>query len=164
VHAHTPAIRPLAPCGCTGRAAHGAPPEGEETDVFRKLFGIVLAAMVVGTGVAGAHAQRASATRSIHIVSAKAQSGGKILVTVKITGWKMYPKLVGSTSTPTRPNGGHWHIFVDGKYDNFSASPTTGTAIKVKAGKHTVYAELANNNHSSLKPAVKSNTVHVTVM
>jgi hypothetical protein len=60
----------------------------------------------------------------------------------------MYPKLVGKK--PNKPDGGHWHIFVDGKYNNYTANATTGRSLKLKPGWHKVQAELANNDHSEL--------------
>jgi hypothetical protein len=95
-------------------------------------------------------------------VSAKQGTGHVAVLTVKITGWKMYPALVGKSTN--KSNGGHWHIFVDGKYNNYSANPTTGKSLKLKPGWHKVQAELANDDHSELSPPVKSKTlrVHIT--
>ena len=60
--------------------------------------------------------------RSITLLSAK-DDHGVIRVIVRITGWKLAPTLVGKKPTP---GTGHWHIYVNGKYNNFSARPKTG--------------------------------------
>lgn len=124
---------------------------------MRKLA--ALAAVVVVSTAAAAVAS-AHGTPAIALLSAKA-SGHTIVVHVRIHDWKMLPARVGKK--PNSSEGGHWHVFVDGKYNNFSASATTGRALKVKAGWHTVQVELANNDHSELRPAVKSRKLRVHV-
>jgi hypothetical protein len=99
--------------------------------------------------------------RSISIVKTSTAANGIVTVTVKINGWKMYPARVGKK--PNKPGGGHWHIFVDGKYNNASASAATGKTVVLKSGSHKIFAELANNDHSLLKPPVVSRTVTVKV-
>ena len=118
---------------------------------------VVAAVLSVGVGTGAA----STAGRSISIVKTSAAANGVVTVTVKITGWKMYPALVGKKKN--KPNGGHWHIFVDGKYNNASASATTGKTLVLKNGSHKIYAELANNNHSLLSPPVTSKTTTITV-
>ena len=124
---------------------------------MRKLA--ALTAVVLVSAVA-ATAAMAHGTPGITLLSAKA-TGHTIVVTVRIHDWKMYPSQVGKK--PNDSEGGHWHIFVDGKYNNFSANAHTGKALKVKAGWHTVMVELANNDHSELSPPRKSKTIRVHV-
>jgi hypothetical protein len=121
---------------------------------------LVLVAAAVAAAILVAQTGAASG-RSITLVSARATSSGIVVVHVRITGWKMYPALVGKQTN--KPDGGHWHIFVDGKYNNFSANATVGKTLKLKAGWHTLQAELANDDHSELKPPVKSKTMRVHV-
>ena len=115
----------------------------------------VALALLVSAGLAAAATQR-----SIAITSASAD-GDVVTVKVRITGWKMYPRLVGKSAR--RADGGHWHVFVDGKYNGFSSHPTTGRTTKLAEGSHTIRVELANNDHSSLKPPVRSRNVTVTI-
>lgn len=123
--------------------------------MWRSLIVAAACATLVSSGVAGA-----AAKRSISITGVSVQ-GSVAVVTVKIAGWKMYPRLVGKTTRS--PDGGHWHIFVDGKYNGFSASATTGKTLKLADGQHVVRAELARNDHSPLKPPVRSRAVSVTI-
>jgi alpha-tubulin suppressor-like RCC1 family protein len=99
-------------------------------------------------------------TPSISLLRTRA-SGNKAVVEVKVTGWKMYPSLVGQL--PNKPDGGHWRIFVDGKYNNLSTSPTTGRTTKLKPGKHTIWAKLANNDDSDVAGSRRSRTVTVII-
>ncbi|HEY6963246.1 MAG TPA: hypothetical protein VI408_15275 [Gaiellaceae bacterium] len=124
---------------------------------MRKVAAFVAVLALGVTGAAFAHGGDAP---SIKLESARAV-GHTIVVHVQIEHWKMLPSRVGKK--PNSPTGGHWHVFVDGKYNNFSANATTGKALKVTAGWHIVQAELANNDHSELKPPVKSRTMRVHV-
>jgi hypothetical protein len=125
------------------------------------ITALAVAAVAV-TQSRSAPGQAQAAPRAIQLVEAKVDHG-VIRVTVKIRGWKMYPQLVGKKP---KPDGGHWHIYVNGRYNNFSTSPTKGQTDpkkKLTPGSYKVYAALANNNHTLLKPSVKSKTVTVTV-
>lgn len=112
-------------------------------------------AALVSVGIAAA-----APKPSISIVGVS-QVNGVVTVSVKIVGWKMYPKLVGKKRRSA--DGGHWHIFVDGRYNGFSASRTLGRTTKLAAGAHTIRVELAHNDHSLLRPAVRSRAVRVDV-
>jgi len=124
---------------------------------MRKLAALIAVLMLAFVGAAAA---RDNGTPGIALLSAKA-TGHTIIVTVRIHDWKMLPSRVGKK--PNSATGGHWHVFIDGKYNNFSANATTGKALKVKSGWHTVMAELANNDHSELSPPRKSKTMRVHV-
>ncbi len=124
---------------------------------MKKLAALVA---VLVLGAVGAAAARAHGTPGIALLSAKA-SGHSIVVTVRVHDWKMLPSRVGKK--PNSSEGGHWHVFVDGKYNNYSANATTGRALKVKSGWHTVRVELANNDHSELSPPRKSKSLRVHV-
>lgn len=120
-----------------------------------------LSALVVA-GVAHAHSVRqADVMHEIQLRSFKVNANGTVTVLVKIRGWKMYPALVGKK--PNKPDGGHWHIYVDGKYNAFSANPTRGTTTKLEHGDHKIYVGLANDDHSPVKGTHRSRTVSVMV-
>lgn len=122
------------------------------------LAAAATAAAVVAAAVAAVPAGAATAP-SISIARTSVKDG-TVVVTAAISGWKLLPARVGKK--PNAPGGGHWHIFVDGKYVNFSAA-RTGTTKRLAAGDHTIVVELANNDHSSLSPRVRSAPVKVTV-
>jgi hypothetical protein len=124
---------------------------------MRRLLALLLA-IVILSGAAGGSA---STGRSISLIKVSAAPSGIVTVTVRISGWKMYPARVGKR--PNKPNGGHWHIFVDGKYNSYSANATTGKTGALKKGVHTISVALANNDHSPLAPPVKSRTIRLQV-
>jgi hypothetical protein len=100
-----------------------------------------------------------SQSRSIRITSA-AESSGVVTVRVRISGWKMYPSLVGKKP---RPGGGHWRILVDGSANAISTSPTVGRTRRLADGMHSVVAELVNNDGTRLRPPARSRAVTVRV-
>ena len=99
-------------------------------------------------------------TPSIGLVSAHAK-GSVVLVNVKLSGWKLYPALVGKK--PNKPDGGHWRIVVDGKPNSVSTNPTAGRTTKLNPGKHRIWVKLANNDHSDVAGTRPSRTVTVVV-
>ena len=58
---------------------------------------------------------------------------------------------------------GHWHIYVNGKYNTFSANATTGRTKKLKNGDYKLYVELVNNDHSPLSEKTVSKKIRVMV-
>lgn len=117
----------------------------------------VVTALVAGVGLGSA-----ATARSIAIVKATPGSNGVVTITVRITGWTMLPGRVGRK--PNSATGGHWHIYVDGKYNGVSANARTGKTRPLKQGSHVIRVELANNDHSSLGPRVRSRGVTVKVV
>jgi len=128
----------------------------------RKLILVGLAMLAVATGPmqAGAHSTR-QASPSITLVSVKELPGRIVRVEVRITAWKMIPSKVGKK--PNSATGGHWHIFVNGKYNNLSANATTGRTVKLRRGRYAIRAELAYNDHSELTPPARSRTLTIKV-
>ena len=124
------------------------------------LVGLVALAAAIVSMQAGATTTR-SAARSITLVSVHELSGSVVQVNVRITGWRMIPSRVGKK--PNIATGGHWHIFVNGKYNNFSANARTGKTTKLRRGTYRIQAELANNDHSELSPPVKSKVMSIKV-
>jgi Regulator of chromosome condensation (RCC1) repeat len=99
-------------------------------------------------------------TPAIALLSAKA-SGKRVSVRVKISNWKMYPALVGKK--PNKPDGGHWRIYVDGRYNSFSTQATTGKTTKLKPGTHRIWVILANNDDTAVAGTRRSRTLTVVV-
>lgn len=124
---------------------------------------IVSGAVVAVQTVAASSDRQQAATIKINSVDKTGKSPRvKLQVNVFVLGYvvDVNPASVG---TPPSPGSGHWHIYVDGKYSNYSIDPFKGfTAANLKSGRtYKIYAELANNNHSPLKPSIRSNTVTV---
>jgi hypothetical protein len=125
------------------------------------LIGLVTVIAAVGVGQSWS-AQDVATKRSIRIVKAT-NDHGVIRLTVRITDWKMYPRLVGKAP---KPDGGHWRIYVNGRYNNLSTSATSGSTNPRRAltpGSYVVDARLARNSGKELSPPVRSNRVTVTV-
>jgi hypothetical protein len=99
-------------------------------------------------------------TPTIELLRTRA-SGNVVLVTVKISGWKLYPALVGQK--PNKPDGGHWRIIVDGKPNNTSTNPATGKTTKLKPGKHRIWVKLANNDHTDVTGTRPSKPVTIVI-
>ena len=132
---------------------------------MRKVFALALVTTVAAFGVVAAGeaapTSRASMMRDISITSFKVNTNDTVTVFVKIHDWKMYPALVGKKTN--KPDGGHWHIYVNGKYNTYSANPTKGTTTKLKKGDYKIYVALANDDHSPVKGTHPSKTVTVMV-
>ena len=134
---------------------------------MRKALALALA-LVASVAALGVVAAGDAATRSrsemmheITLSSFKVNANHTVTVFVKIRGWKMYPSLVGKKTN--KPDGGHWHIYVNGKYNTYSANPTKGTTTKLKKGDYKIYVALANDDHSPVKGTHSSKTVTVMV-
>lgn len=140
--------------------------------IARLVAAIVVVATTAGTfaalGGAGlthsaiVRAQYPPVPKRIAIVNASASRNGVVTLRVVITGWKMYPGLVGSRLN--KKDGGHWTIVVDRRCNNVSANRSSGATRALRKGVHGIYAQLANNNGSRLTPNVKSNTVRVRIV
>jgi hypothetical protein len=120
----------------------------------------VLAASVVASAQAGARSH-GSMMRGIVITNFKVNADRTVTVFVKLHDWKLYPKLVGSKMN--KKDGGHWHIYVNGKYNAYSASPKSGRTTALKKGDYKLYVALANDDHSPVKGADRSKTISVMV-
>jgi hypothetical protein len=97
---------------------------------------------------------------SIGLLSARA-SGEVAVVKVKISGWKLYPTLIGRK--PNKLDGGHWRIVVDGKPNSSSANSTAGRTTKLKPGKHKIWVKLVNNDNSDVAGTRPSRPLTVVV-
>ena len=129
---------------------------------MKRITVVALAALlaVIVSTQAGARTNR-SAARSITLVSVKEVPGHLVQATVRITGWRMIPSKV--SKKPNSATGGHWHIFVNGKYNNYSANATKGTTLKLKKGDYKITAALANDDHSPVKGTHPTKAISVMV-
>jgi hypothetical protein len=121
---------------------------------------LVLGVSAVAAAQAGSRAND-SMMRGIAISNFKVNPDRTVTVLVKVHNWKMYPKLVGSKTN--KKDGGHWHIYVNGKYNNYSASAKSGKTTKLKKGDYKLYVALANDDHSLVKGADRSKKISVMV-
>ena len=107
--------------------------------------------------VAAAGARAATPTVAI---AGTAVKDGVVTVTVRIANFTLLPGKIGKG--PNTAGAGHWHLLVDGKTVGTSGT-LSGRTPKLAAGAHRIQVELANNDHSSLAPPVRSGTASVTV-
>ena len=132
---------------------------------MRKTLAVALVTLVAALGLVAsggaATAQRTDVMHEISITNFKVNKNGTVTVFVKIRGWKMYAALVGKKTK--KADGGHWHIFVNGKYNNYSANATKGVTLKLKHGDYKITAALANNDHSPVKGTHPSKAISVMV-
>ena len=104
-------------------------------------------------------------------------SAGNVKVSAKVTGDANRFKIVNKLSQPKVAGEGHIHYYLDagtiptaaGKpavtaEGTFHAVPDVAdTWVNVTPGKHTLVAQLANNDHTPLEPPVVSKAVIITV-
>jgi hypothetical protein len=137
----------------------------QEALSLRKAVVLALVALVAALGLVAvgnaAPSTRTDMMHEISITNFKVNKSGTVTVFVKIRGWKMYPALVGKKTN--KADGGHWHIFVNGKYNNYSANATKGVTTKLKKGDYKITVALANDDHSPVKGAHPSKAVSVMV-
>lgn len=120
---------------------------------------VLLGGVTLGHSAIGA--DQYGPVRHISILQASIGANGAVTLRVRIVGWKMYPALVGKSLNLT--DGGHWAIFVSGRFNAASASSTKGKTRPLKRGRYTLYGLLVNNDGSYLDPLVRSNTVRVRI-
>ena len=133
---------------------------------MRKALAISLVTLVAALGLVAsggvAMAQRTSMMHEISITNFKVNNKtGVVTVLVKVRGWKMYPALVGKKTN--KADGGHWHIYVNGKYNTYSANATKGTTTKLKKGDYKITVALANDDHSPVKGTHPSKAITAMV-
>ncbi len=119
--------------------------------------------LVLGTAVVGGAAQaRSGAARgmyAIQITNFKVNPNKTVTISVKIRGLELAPALVGKKNVAGK---GHWHIYVNGRYNNFAAA-TSGRTKALKKGDYKVYVTLNDNDHSPLSEPTRSKTITVMV-
>jgi ABC-type glycerol-3-phosphate transport system substrate-binding protein len=139
--------------------------ENQEARSLRKTLALALVTLVAALGLvasgSAATSKRTNLMREISITNFKANKNGTVTVFVKVRGWKMYPKLVGKKTN--KADGGHWHIYVNGKYNTYSANATKGVTTKLKNGDYKITVALANDDHSLVKGTHPSKAVTAMV-
>jgi hypothetical protein len=121
-------------------------------------FVLALGAVAAG-GAAQARTGTTQGMYGIQITNFKVNPNKTVTINVKIRGLKLAPAQVGKKNVAGE---GHWHIFVNGKYNNFSAA-TSGRTKPLKKGDYKVYVTLNNNDHSPLSEPARSKTISVMV-
>lgn len=119
---------------------------------------LALGALAVG-GAAQARSGAAQGMYGIQITNFTVNPNHTVTIDVKIRGLKLAPALVGKKNVAGK---GHWHIYVNGKYNNFAAA-TSGRTKPLKKGDYKVYVTLNNNDHSPLSEPTRSKTISVMV-
>lgn len=129
---------------------------------MRKVFALMLT-LAVATAVVATAAQARSDTAQgmygIQITNFKVNVNHTVTINVKIRGLKLAPALIGKKNVAGK---GHWHVYVNGKYNNASGA-TSGKTKPLKKGDYKVYVTLNNNDHSPLSEPTRSKTIRVMV-
>jgi hypothetical protein len=131
---------------------------------MRKILALCLSVTAFALVAVGAQARSSAPVAMMHgigITGFKVNADHTVTVNVKVRNWKMYPQSIGKK--PNKADGGHWHILVNGKYNNASASPTTGKTTPLKKGDYKIKVVLANNDHSPVKESDPSKTISVMI-
>jgi hypothetical protein len=109
---------------------------------------------------------RAQAVPSIKIVAPRDHatvSGSQMVVEVRAQNFFLNPVAIGK---PARLGEGHWQVYVDGRFAGLSADEVVAIPNdaypKLSAGKHTIKAELFNNDHTPVAGA-ESSEIMVTI-
>jgi len=121
----------------------------------RRIFVLVLAGLATAaltvTGVAQAEsngAGRGGASVKVLKVHPNPRTGC-VSLEIQIRGWKMYPGRVGSTLNDA--DGGHYHVYVNGRYHTFGTNSTRARACGLAGGRtYRLQVVLARNDHSEL--------------
>lgn len=117
---------------------------------MRKLLVLALAGLVAAalTVVSAAQARHGRAfVRVTHVASNP--KTGCVSLRLDLRGWKLYPGQVGRT--PNQPDGGHYHIYVNGQYYDFGANARRARACGLETSRtYQLQVVLAYNNHSEI--------------
>jgi hypothetical protein len=75
---------------------------------------------------------------------------GCVSLRLRLLGWRMYPGWVGSSTNFV--DGGHYHVYVNGKYHNVGTNPNRARACGLQTGRsYSFRVVLANNDHRELR-------------
>ncbi len=122
------------------------------------MLTLALATAAVAT-TAQARSHTAQGMVGIQITNYKVNPDNTVTISVKVRGLELAPALVGKKNVAGK---GHWHIYVNGKYNNFSAG-ASGKTKPLKKGDYKMYVTLANNDHSPLSEPTRSKSIAVMV-
>lgn len=112
---------------------------------------------LLGSTLLFAASLRAQGTPSIQLVAPAdgATVNGPVLIRITHSGIRFDGVKIGADP---ETGTGHWHVTVDGKFAGLSVSNVidlpTDALPKIRAGKHTITAELHLNNHATFNPPV----------
>jgi len=97
------------------------------------------------------------------VITLLSPTGGDVenvfVVTVEVGNFELSDDVGGAVAEGL----GHWHLEIDGEYADLS----TDTSLEVgplAPGQYTLRAQLVNNDHTYLEPAVYSQEVSITVL
>ena len=130
---------------------------------MHRILAFVIVTLMVTLVMPPAGAQISS---SIQIVSPRNDatiSGTQVVVEVRVQNFYLNPLSIGK---PARPGEGYWEVSVDGKYAGISADEVASfpndALPALDPGRHTIKAELRNNDHTSVAGA-ESSEVSITI-
>ena len=107
---------------------------------------LTLAGIAQGYDGNGARARGASVR--ITQVSPNSKTGC-VSLRLDLRGWKMYPGEIGTSTN--RADGGHYHIYVNGKYWSASANAKRARACGLATGAtYQLQVVLAYNDHTQI--------------
>jgi hypothetical protein len=108
------------------------------------LLGLAGAALAVGVAQAG----QGKASVRVTQVLPNANTGC-VTLRLDLRGWKMYPGRIGKTTNDG--DGGHYHVYVNGKYHNFGSNAYRARACGLATSKtYQLQVILAYNDHTEL--------------
>jgi len=86
-----------------------------------------------------------------------------MIVVVDVLGFQLEPDALGDDA---EAGHGHWHLLDGGVYVDSTGDPWTAVQgdLALADGRHFLTAELVNNDHQPLEPAVTSNLVEFDVV
>ena len=124
---------------------------------MHRILAFVIMAVLLTLVMPPAGAQISS---SIQIVSPRNDatiSGSQVVVEVRVQNFYLNPLSIGK---PARPGEGYWEVYVDGKFAGISADEVVSfpndALPALEPGRHSVKAELRNNDHTPVAGAESS--------
>jgi hypothetical protein len=130
-------------------------PWDERRESVRKILVLALVALVGGAlavaGVAQASHHGSIKGKAAVTITQVIDNPATGCVTLKIDlkGWKLYPGQIGASTN--QPDGGHFHVYVNGQYWTVGANPHRARACGLEHGKtYQMQVVLAYNNHTEI--------------
>ena len=130
---------------------------------MQRILAFAIVTLMVTLVMPPAGAQISS---SIQIVSPRNDatiSGSQVVVEVRVQNFYLNPLSIGKAA---RPGEGYWEVYVDGRFAGISADEVASfpndTLPTLEPGRHTIKAELRNNDHTPVAGAANSE-VSITI-